>query len=220
MLAKQHLAHQATDGPGAGLARGNCSPSCWRRCSTSRSVCVVVPEPSMLPRRSVCRGSRLLSPWPSSTTNPRACRARAILYSCIVSSPRGRQPTGYAPAKLGPCVAVALLFALPACKRSVQVSSARPADVTAASPRGVLCVEQPDACLYCVGREGEAPFLEAFQSRPRVCDPKDAEECVEFCSALAPACALPWTPEPHCVLDSELAFHRALFNRDTADRPE
>ncbi|HJX65379.1 MAG TPA: carboxypeptidase-like regulatory domain-containing protein [Polyangia bacterium] len=133
---------------------------------------------------------------------------------------RVRQPVGHGLARLGLCAAVALSFALPACKRSVQVSKARPADVTSASPRGVLCVEQADACLYCVGREGEAAFLETFQSQPRVCDPKDPEECVEFCSTLAPPCALPWTPEPHCVLDSELAFHRALFNRDTADRPE
>jgi hypothetical protein len=122
--------------------------------------------------------------------------------------------------KLGLCAALAFFFALPACKRSVQASKARPADVTNASPRGVLCVEQPDACLYCVGHEGEGASLEAFQSRPRMCDPKDAEECVEFCSTLAPPCALPWTPAPHCVLDSELAFHRAVFNRDTADRPE
>jgi len=127
---------------------------------------------------------------------------------------------GHAPARFGLCAAVALFFALPACKRSVQVSRVRPADVTSASPRGVLCVEQPDACLYCVGRDGEAAFLEAFQSRPHVCDPKDPEECVEFCSLLTPPCALPWTPGPHCVLDSELAFHRARFNRDTADRPE
>ncbi len=125
-----------------------------------------------------------------------------------------------APAKFGLCAAAVLFFALPACKRSVQVSKARPVDVTSASPRGVLCVEQPDACLYCVGREGETAFLEASQSRPHVCDPKDTEECVEFCSTLAPSCALPWTPEPHCVLDSDLAFHRAVFNRDTADRPE
>lgn len=115
---------------------------------------------------------------------------------------------------------MATCLALPACKRSVQVSSAKPVDVITASPRGVLCVEQPDACLYCVGREGEAPFLEASQSRPRVCDPKDSEDCVEFCSSLAPTCALPWAAEPHCVLESELAFHRAVFNRDTADRPE
>ena len=47
--------------------------------------------------------------------------------------------------------------------------------VTNASPRGVLCVEQLDACLYCVGREGEAAFLETFQSQPRVCDPEDPE---------------------------------------------
>ena len=140
-----------------------------------------------------------------------------ILYSCAVFSLCVRQPVL---ARLGLCAAVVLFFALPACKRSVQVSKTRPADVTSASPRGVLCVEQPDACLYCVGREGEAAFLETFQSQPRMCDPKDPEECVEFCSTLAPPCALPWTPEPHCVLDSQLAFHRALFNRDTADRPE
>ena len=125
-----------------------------------------------------------------------------------------------APSRLGLCVVAAFLLALPACKRSVQASKARTADVYSASPRGVLCVEQPDACLYCVGREGEAAFLEAFQSRPHMCDPKDPEECVEFCSMLAPACALPWTSEPRCVLDSERAFHRAVFNRDTADRPE
>jgi len=127
---------------------------------------------------------------------------------------------GHALSWFGLCVTAALLFAHPACKRSVRVSSARPADVTTASSRGVLCVEQPDACLYCVGREGEATFLEASQSRPHACDPNDQEECVEFCSTMAPACALPWTPGAHCVLDSDLAFHRAVFNRDTADRPE
>ena len=123
-------------------------------------------------------------------------------------------------ARFGLLVAAACIFALPACKRSVQVSKARPADVTNASPRGVLCVEQPDACLYCVGRDGEAALLETFQSRPRVCDPKDPEDCVEFCSTLAPPCALPWISGPHCVLDSELAFRRGVFNRDTGDRPE
>jgi hypothetical protein len=71
-----------------------------------------------------------------------------------------------------------------------------------------------------MGRDGEAGFIDPDQSRPQVCDPKDENACVEFCSALVPMCALPWTQEPRCVLDSELAFHRALFNRDTADRPE
>ena len=81
-------------------------------------------------------------------------------------------------------------------------------------------MEQPDACVYCLGREGESAFLEASQSRPRVCDPKDPEECVEFCSSLAPPCALPWMPGPHCLIESDGAFHQAVFNRDTADRPE
>jgi len=135
-----------------------------------------------------------------------------------VSTFRATQPRGGR--RVGLCLAVTLLLAAPTCKRSVNVSRARPADVTSAPSPGVLCVEQPDGCLYCVGREGGAAFLEASQSRPRVCDPKDPEECVEFCSTIAPACAVPWASGPHCLLDSELSFHRAVFNRDTADRPE
>jgi hypothetical protein len=121
---------------------------------------------------------------------------------------------------LGLCLTLCLPLALSACKRSTRVPRQRPADVTLAPLPGVLCVEQPDGCLYCVGREGGSAFLEASQSRPRGCDPKDPEECVEFCSSLTPPCALPWTPGEHCVLDSEMAFRRAVFNRDTADRPE
>jgi hypothetical protein len=113
-----------------------------------------------------------------------------------------------------------MALATSACKRSTRVTRQRPADVALAPLPGVLCVEQADACLYCVGREGGNPFLESSQSRPRICDPKDPEECVEFCSSLTPPCALPWTPGAHCILESEMAFRRAVFNRDTADRPE
>ena len=138
----------------------------------------------------------------------------------MVGPCRKQPPAGRAHPDWVLCVAAALFLAAPTCKRSARVSKARPAEVTTASSRGVLCVEQPDGCLFCVGREGEAAFLEASQSRPHVCDPKDPEECVEFCSTLAPACALPWALGPRCVLDSDLAFHRAVFNRDTTDRPE
>ncbi len=107
-----------------------------------------------------------------------------------------------------------------ACKRSPRVARQPPADIALTPLPGVLCVEQPDACLYCAGREGGSAFLESSQSRPRICDPNDPEECVEFCSSLTPPCALPWSPGEHCVLESEMAFRRAVFNRDTADRPE
>jgi hypothetical protein len=61
---------------------------------------------------------------------------------------------------------------------------------------------------------------EPDDSRPSVCDPQDQDNCVEFCTALAPACALPWTNAPACVFDSELGFRRAVFDRDASDRPE
>jgi len=186
-------------------------------------ACVASWSPSRpIPSRTILVGARVKAQSLPVFYNQFARFAECPRsYSlALVPSPCVGQPVRRAPAKFGLCAAAVLFLRLPACKRSVQVSKARPVDVTSASPRGVLCVEQPDACLYCVGREGETAFLEASQSRPHVCDPKDTEECVEFCSTLAPSCALPWTPEPHCVLDSDLAFHRAVFNRDTADRPE
>ncbi len=81
-----------------------------------------------------------------------------------------------------------------------------------------MCLQQADGCVWCVGRDGEAPYLEAEASRPWVCDPKDSENCVEFCSALVPGCALPWVKGPGCVYDSEAAFGRALFARDATGR--
>jgi hypothetical protein len=117
-------------------------------------------------------------------------------------------------------LAVGLALGALGCRRSTQVTRQRPADVTLAPLPGVLCVEQADACMYCVGREGGSAFLESSLSRPRACDPNDPEECVEFCSNLTPPCALPWSPGEHCVLESEMAFRRAVFNRDTSDRPE
>jgi protocatechuate 3,4-dioxygenase beta subunit len=107
------------------------------------------------------------------------------------------------------------------CKRSAGTKNSQPSGSVAPVPREVLCIEQQEGCLYCTGRDVlAAPFLDADQSRPTICDPKNDDDCVEFCTSLAPECALPWSPKPHCLFGSELEFQRAAFNRDTSDRPE
>jgi hypothetical protein len=113
------------------------------------------------------------------------------------------------------------LAAAGACKRSPGTKSSQPSGNQAPVPRDVLCIEQQEGCVYCTGRDlSAAPFLDADQSRPTICDPKNDDNCVEFCTTLAPECALPWSPKPHCLFGSELEFQRAVFNRDTSDRPE
>jgi hypothetical protein len=122
-----------------------------------------------------------------------------------------------------PTVALVLLFLATAgaCKRSLGTKSSQPSGNQAPVPRAVLCIEQQEGCVYCTGRDlSAAPFLDADQSRPSICDPKNEDNCVEFCTTLAPECALPWSPKPHCLSGSELEFQRAVFNRDTSDRPE
>jgi hypothetical protein len=106
------------------------------------------------------------------------------------------------------------LFGLPPLAGAAGPPRGRPLPTS----KDVLCWQQSYGCVSCVGREGESPFLEAEQSRPTLCDPREPDNCVEFCTALAPDCALPWVKGPGCVFDSELAFRRALFNRDAADR--
>ena len=107
------------------------------------------------------------------------------------------------------------------CKRSPDAKSSQPSGNLAPVPREALCIEQQEGCVYCTGRDvSAAPFLDADQSRPTICDPKNEDNCVEFCTSLAPECALPWSPKPHCLFGSELDFQRAVFNRDTSDRPE
>jgi hypothetical protein len=94
-------------------------------------------------------------------------------------------------------------------------------DASAAGNAGgpVVCVEVPDGCVFCAGRDEQAQFLEPEQSRPLLCDPQDKDECVEFCSLVTPACALPWSRTKGCLVESELEFRRALFNLRAADRP-
>ncbi len=114
-----------------------------------------------------------------------------------------------------------VLVAAGSCRRSPGTKSSQPTGSATTAAREVLCVEQPEGCTYCNARDSvTVPFLETDQSRPTICDPKDEESCVEFCTALVPECALPWSGKPRCVFDNELAFQRATFNRDTADRPE
>jgi hypothetical protein len=118
-------------------------------------------------------------------------------------------------------LALLLLAAAGACKRSAGTKNTQPTGSVASVPREVLCMKHPEGCVYCSDRDvSPAPFLDADQSRPTICDPKDDEDCVEFCTVLAPECALPWSPKPRCVFNTELEFQRAAFGRDTSDRPE
>ncbi len=57
-------------------------------------------------------------------------------------------------------------------------------------------------------------------SRRRSAIPRIPGDCVDFCSRLAPDCAVPWHSGPSCLLPNEQEFRREIFRRDTADRPE
>ena len=64
------------------------------------------------------------------------------------------------------------------------------------------------------------PLVDPDAVPASLCDPKDDGNCVDFCSRLAPECAVPWRTVPSCLLPSEQEFRREIFRRDTADRPE
>jgi len=193
--------------------------------ATARSSWVVVPEPSI----------------PSSTKNlPRtlenmACPdgflqpifSRHLDLAILVLARHGlayTRPRGVRLVRSKVLTIALAAFSLAgagACKRSSGTKNNQPTGSVAPAPREVLCVEQQEGCVYCTGRDlSAAPFLDADQSRPTVCDPKNDDNCVEFCTTLAPECALPWSIKPHCLYGSELDFQRAVFNRDTSDRPE
>src|SRR6185436_15500890 len=107
-----------------------------------------------------------------------------------------------------------------ACHRSPAPSAQPDAGPVSRNYGPLVCVEQPDGCVFCAGRDEQAAFLEPDQSRPWVCNPKDEESCVEFCSTATPECALPWSQTKGCVVASDRDFWRALFNLRAADRPE
>jgi hypothetical protein len=97
------------------------------------------------------------------------------------------------------------------------------APFTSAAPgdtHDVRCVERPEGCIWCEGRGPTPPLIEPDAIPPSLCDPKNPGDCVDFCSRLAPDCAVPWHAGPSCLLPNEQEFRRELFRRDTSDRPE
>jgi hypothetical protein len=115
--------------------------------------------------------------------------------------------------------AVALVLA-GACRRSQDLSTAPNAASAPIDPRDVRCVERPEGCVYCESRGQASPLVDPDAVPASLCDPKDEGTCVDFCTTLAPECAVPWRTTIDCLLPSELEFRRELFRRDTADRPE
>jgi hypothetical protein len=121
-------------------------------------------------------------------------------------------------------VALALALALAAggasCRRTRDRSTAPNAASAPIDMRDVRCVERPEGCVYCEGRAPTAPLVDPDALPASLCDPKDPGTCVDFCTSLAPECAVPWRAGASCLLPSELEFRRELFRRDTADRAE
>src|SRR4051794_3957351 len=129
------------------------------------------------------------------------------------------------PARTSRLVAAALAVAvlacgLASCRRSRERAIAANAAVSPSDVRDVRCVERPEGCIWCEGRGPLSPVAESDALPPSICDPKDPGNCVDFCSRIAPECALPWRTGPSCLLPNENEFRRELFRRDTADRPE
>ena len=121
-------------------------------------------------------------------------------------------------------VAAFLLLAIAAggaaCRRSRGRSTAPNTSATTWDARDVRCVERPEGCVWCEGRGATPPLVEPDAIPPSLCDPKNPGDCVDFCSRLAPDCAVPWHGGPSCLLPNEQEFRREIFRRDTADRPE
>jgi hypothetical protein len=115
---------------------------------------------------------------------------------------------------------VAVLAPNAGCRRSRERSAAPNMSASTGDARDVRCVERPEGCIWCEGRGATPPLIEPDAIPPSLCDPKNPGDCVDFCSRLAPDCAVPWHSAPSCLLPSEQEFRREIFRRDTADRPE
>jgi hypothetical protein len=109
---------------------------------------------------------------------------------------------------------------LAACRRTEGTPVATDVAAATVDPRNVRCVERPEGCVFCDGRGVPPPMLDPEEPPSSLCDRKDPDTCVDFCSRLAPECATPWFRGPSCLLASEDEFRREIFHRDTADRPE
>jgi hypothetical protein len=141
----------------------------------------------------------------------------------LTTSPDCRRRTSGLAGRLAVAALAAVILATvpTACRRSrEQAPAANAAVAQSGDPRDVRCVERAEGCIWCVGRGPAAPLVEPDALPPSLCDPKDPGNCIDFCSRLAPECALPWRSGPSCLLASEPDFRRELFRRDTADRPE
>jgi hypothetical protein len=106
------------------------------------------------------------------------------------------------------------------CPRDRNRSSPPNATTANVDMRDVRCVERPEGCVWCEGRGPAPPLVEPDAVPASLCDPNDQGNCVDFCSRLAPDCAVPWHKGPSCLLPSEQEFRREIIRRDTADRPE
>jgi hypothetical protein len=106
------------------------------------------------------------------------------------------------------------------CPRDRNRSSPPNATTANVDMRDVRCVERPEGCVWCEGRGPAPPLVEPDAVPATLCDPKDQANCVDFCSRLAPECAVPWHTGPSCLLATEQEFRREIIRRDTADRPE
>ena len=115
---------------------------------------------------------------------------------------------------------LSLLSGQGGCRRNQGVPATFDVPTTAVEARDIRCVERPEGCVLCDGRGSPPALLEPDEPPSSLCDPKDAANCVDFCSRLAPECATPWSRGPSCLLRSEEEFRSEIFRRDTADRPE
>jgi hypothetical protein len=106
------------------------------------------------------------------------------------------------------------------CPRDRSRSSPPNASTANLDLRDVRCVERPEGCVWCEGRGPTPPLVEPDAVPASLCNPKDDADCVDFCTRLAPECAVSWRTVPSCLLPSEQEFRRELIRRDTADRPE
>ena len=131
-----------------------------------------------------------------------------------------RAKLAFAHASLLVALAAALVAPAEGCRRSRGRSAAPNTSSSFIDARDVRCVERPEGCVWCEGRGPTPPLVEPDAVPPSLCDPKDPGNCVDFCSHLAPECAVPWRTVPSCLLPTEQEFRREVFRRDTADRPE
>src|SRR4029079_273767 len=106
---------------------------------------------------------------------------------------------------------VFLAIAALGCPRDRSRSSPPNASTANVDMRDVRCVERPEGCVWCEGRGPTPPLVEPDAVPASLCDPKDEGNCVDFCSRLAPECAVPWRSVPSCLLPSEQEFRREII---------